>query len=99
MELVDIGRALASQTRLDILAWLKRPHEFTSRREGDLSSDGGVCLSLIAARAGISQPTASRHMEILRRANLVYTRRSAQWTFHYRNEEAIHEAQSLLAEL
>lgn len=99
MDLIEIGKALSSQTRLNILSWLKNPHEFTSRREGDLSANGGVCVSLIADRAGISQPTASRHLETLRRAGLVYTERVAQWNFHYRDENGIEAAQTLLGDL
>lgn len=99
MNLVELGQALSSQTRLNILDWLKDPESFTSRREGDLSDDGGVCVSLIARRAGVSQPTISRHLEILRRAGLIYTDRVAQHNFHYRDEAAIQAAHDLIKTL
>lgn len=99
MDLVALGQALSSRTRVDILGWLKDPETFASRREGDLSEAGGVCVSLIAERAGASQPTISRHLEILRRVGLVYTERVAQRNFHYRDEQAIQAAQALLKDL
>lgn len=93
-------KALASEVRLTILAWLKEPQTyFVSQREGDLSQDGGVCVSLIAYRAGMSQPTVSRHLEILRRAGLIHTRRVANWNFHYRDEDGIARVHRLLVDL
>ena|ERR1700712_244347 len=92
--------ALASSTRLQILAWLKAPRaHFVSRRPGDLHEDGGVCVSLIAERAGMSQPTISRHLELLRRAGLIRTQRVANWNFHYRDDDGIARVQRMLGEL
>lgn len=93
--LAELARALSSPIRLEILLSLKEPESFTSRREGDLSDDGGVCVSLIADRVGVSQPTTSRHLEILRRAGLVYTKRVAQRNYHYRDERAIQATPEL----
>lgn len=93
----EILKALASEVRLTILAWLREPHSyFVSQRAGDLSEDGGVCVSLIAHRAGMAQPTVSRHLEILRRVGLIHTRREANWNFHYRDEDGIARARRLL---
>lgn len=93
-------KVLGSEVRLAILTWLKDPlASFTSRREGDLAEDGGVCVSLIAERAGISQPTVSRHLELLRRAGLIYTKRVANWNFHYRDEAGLDRVRHILADL
>ena len=93
-------KALASEIRLSILEWLREPQAvFVSQREGDLSDDGGVCVSLIAHRAGMSQPTISRHLEILRRAGLIHTRRVANWNFHYRDDDGIARARHILSDL
>lgn len=94
-----MAQALASSTRLSILAWLKEPSTFTSRREGDLSADGGVCVSLLAERAQMSQPTITRHLEILKRVGLVYTTRVGPWNFHYRNQPVIDELPDLFAQV
>lgn len=99
-EHTEAFKALASDARLTILRWLGDPHAyFVSRRDGDLAEDGGVCVSLIAERAGMSQPTVSRHLELLRRAGLVHTKRVANWNFHYRDEAGIERVRHLLDEL
>ena len=94
-----MARALASSTRLDILTWLKDPSTFVSRREGDLSDDGGVCVSLLAERAQMSQPTITRHLEILKRVGLVHTTRIGPWNFHYRNQAVLDELPKLFAQV
>lgn len=99
MEILTVAQALSSETRLRILQLLKHPQAtLTSQREGDLS-DAGVCVSLIARQIGISQPTASRHLEILRRAGLIETERVAQWNYHRRDETGIQRAHNLLHNL
>lgn len=99
MDVVEVAGALASPVRAKILAWLKEPRaSFTSEREGDLGPEG-VCVSLIARKAGISQPTASRHLEILRRTGLVRTTRIGQWNFHQRDEDAIRRARELFDQI
>ncbi len=96
---VEAAKALASPTRVRILQWLTDPAgNFTSHREGDMSPSG-VCVSLIAEKVGASQPTVSRHLDVLRRAGLIETERIAGWSFHRRNESGIHRAQELLTKL
>jgi ArsR family transcriptional regulator len=98
MDEVEVAKALASGLRVRILRWLRDPEgNFESRVDGDLSEDG-VCVSLIAARAGVSQPTVSRHLSVLKRAGLVETRRVAQRNYHRRDEAGIEEAKRLLAQ-
>ena len=63
-------RALASDRRLLILEWLKRPKaHFPPQVDGDLVKDG-VCGVLIAEKLGVSQPTVSEHLKILSQAGL-----------------------------
>lgn len=98
MREVGIAKALSSGTRARILSWLRDPaRNFESRVEGDLAEEG-VCVNLIAAKAGISQPTASRHLSILKEAGLVETKRVAQRNYHRRDEAGIEEAKRILAE-
>ena len=85
----SVFRALASDRRLLILEWLKRPRaHFRPQAEGDLVKDG-VCGVLIAEKLGVSQPTVSEHMRVLSRAGLVSAKRVKQWTFYKRDEERI----------
>lgn len=91
-----MAKALASPTRVAILDWLRDPDQhFVSRREGDLSP-AGVCASLLAAKAGIAAPTASRHLEILRRAGLIETERIGGWNYHRRSHVGLEHARRLL---
>jgi ArsR family transcriptional regulator len=98
MDEVRVARALSSRTRVRILRWLRDPEgNFESRVEGDLTEDG-VCVALIAEKAGISQPTASRHLSVLRDAGLVETSQVAQRRYHRRDEAGIDRAKRLLTE-
>ena len=84
-------QALSNERRLKILEWLKRPREnFRPQIDGDLVKDG-VCAVLIAEKLGISQPTLSEHMRVLRQAQLVHSKRIKQWTFYKRNETRIRQ--------
>ncbi len=99
MDVVEVAKALASPTRVNILGWLKDPGaHFVSRRSGDLGP-AGVCASLIAAKAGIAAPTATRHLDVLRRAGLIESERIAGWNFHRRNPSGLDIAHQLLDEI
>lgn len=63
----DIFKALAHQTRLQILCLL---------------FDGEVCVCKIMAILDLPQSTASRHLAILKSAGLVEDRRDGTWS-HY----------------
>lgn len=99
VDVVEVAKALASPTRVNILSWLKDPDaHFVSRRAGDLGP-AGVCASLIAEKAGISAPTASRHLDVLRRAGLIESERIAGWHFHRRDPAGLDLAHWLLHDL
>src|SRR5216684_522774 len=84
-------RAIANERRLRILKWLKKPAKHFQRQvDGDLVEDG-VCGVLIAAKLGVSQPTASEHLKILSQAGLIRSKRIKQWTFYQRDEVRIDE--------
>jgi len=92
-------RALASERRLQILKWLKRPaKQFPRQVDGDLIKDG-VCGLSIARKLGVSQPTASEHLRILTQAGVIQGRRIKQWTFYKRDEEGINELKKLVSGL
>ena len=66
---------------------------FPPQVDGDLIRDG-VCGVLIAAKLGVSQPTASEHLKVLTQAGLVRTKRLKQWTFYQRDEQRIAEVKT-----
>lgn len=97
MAIYPVLHALANERRLLILDWLKDPTaHFPPQVDGDLVADG-VCVVLIAERLGVSQPTASEHLQILARAGLVRATRIKQWTFYARDEARIEEAKEAIA--
>jgi ArsR family transcriptional regulator len=84
-------RALANESRLRILEWLRSPTEhFPPQIDGDLIEDG-VCGVLIAKKLAVSHPTVSEHLKILAAAGLVRGKRIKQWTFYKRDEARIKE--------
>jgi DNA-binding transcriptional ArsR family regulator len=90
-------RALANERRLQILRWLKDPTgHFPPQVDGDLIEDG-VCGLLIAKKLGVSQPTASEHLNILLRAGLLHGKRVKQWTFYKRHEAGIKKLKKLIS--
>ncbi|MBR0800412.1 winged helix-turn-helix transcriptional regulator [Bradyrhizobium jicamae] len=94
----SVLRALASDRRLLILQWLKRPKaHFPPQVDGDLVKDG-VCGALIAEKLGVSQPTVSEHLKILAQAGLLSTKRVKQWTFYKRDEARIARMKEAILE-
>lgn len=86
---VRLLKALASETRLTILAWLKDPVAyFPPQVDGDLIQDG-VCADFIREKLGITAATASRHLTLLTEAGLLNATRKKGWTFYRRNEPAL----------
>ena len=89
-------RALASDRRLLILEWLKRPKaHFQPQVDGDLVKDG-VCGVLIAEKLGVSQPTVSAHLKILSQAGLIRGKKIKQWIFYKRDEARIREIKRMI---
>ncbi|MGZ3585471.1 MAG: ArsR/SmtB family transcription factor [Ktedonobacterales bacterium] len=93
-------KALASDTRLSILEWLKDPAaHFPPQADGDLIQDG-VCADFIREKLGIAAATASRHLTLLTDAGLLIATRKKGWTFYRRDEPAIqHFMQQLQSHL
>ena len=98
MTIVKTLRVLASDRRLQILAWLKDPRaHFREQIDGDLVEDG-VCGVLIAEKLGVSQPTVTEHMRLLVEIGAVRAKRIKQWTFYKRDEGRIRELKVGIAE-
>lgn len=88
--------ALANPKRRLVLDWLRDPKaHFPPQREGDLVQDG-VCVTFIAAKLGVKQPTASEHMRVLHAAGLVIPTRIKQWTFYRRDPDGIADLRDAL---
>ncbi|QMU97296.1 winged helix-turn-helix transcriptional regulator [Microbacterium esteraromaticum] len=69
--MTDIFDVIADGTRRDILRLLLSE-----------SSEGGTSVTQIVSRLGISQPTVSKHLKVLREAQLVTVREDGQRRFY-----------------
>ena len=91
-------KALANEKRRLVLDWLKDPTaHFPPQTDGDLVDDG-VCVVFIAQKLGVSQPTATEHLQVLHDAGLVVPKRIKQWTFYRRDEAGLADARALVLE-
>lgn len=81
---LDQCKALANETRLRVLEWLKDP---AANFPG--ATEVGVCVGLLQQRAGTSASTMSVHLAILQRAGFVVATRRGQWTYYRRDEDRI----------
>lgn len=93
--LAEQFKALADPRRLEILELL--------RRKGCCSCDEvpaaepGMCVCDIEAALGqLSQPTISHHLDVLRRAGFIETRKIGRWVYCRRNEKALAQLVAVL---
>ncbi|WP_191560449.1 ArsR/SmtB family transcription factor [Metabacillus idriensis] len=91
---VEIFKALSNQIRVNILQMLKEPDNNFSPQVHVIKEkgfDGGVCVSDICSKVGLSQSTTSQYLSILLQSGLVEMKRIGQWTYYRRNEETIKQ--------
>lgn len=96
MDLVQLTKALANETRMEIMRWLQEPEaNFRPHKDGKDFSEG-VCVKLIQEKSGMSQSTISHYLSILQRAELLIAERIGKWTYYRRNEATIRNFLSQL---
>lgn len=83
----DIFDVIADGTRRDILQLL---------RERDEVSEDGTSVSQIVAELGVSQPTVSKHLKVLREAELVSVREEGQHRFYRLSPKPLDEVDDWL---
>ncbi|MBX2855351.1 MAG: helix-turn-helix domain-containing protein [Rhodobacteraceae bacterium] len=86
---IEQSKALASETRMKILEWLKEPQRHFGHQESGDPQEIGVCVTLFADKLEMSQPTVSRHLELLRRAGFVNVNRIGRWSYFSREEDGL----------
>lgn len=84
-------KALSSDTRMAILRLLSAPEKHFSEQWSADPAAFGVCMSLIADAIGVSQPTISRHLDLLKQAGFITVRRHHKWSYCQRDDAAINE--------
>ncbi|MCR8548913.1 ArsR family transcriptional regulator [Salipiger sp. P9] len=90
-------KAMASAPRLKVLKLLAEPEKHFADQWSADPADFGVCMTLIAEALGVSQPTVSRHLDILRQAGFITVQRHLKWSYCRRDETAIAEYLDWLA--
>ena len=91
MDRLDQVKALANDTRMEILRLLDDPGRHFAHQESADPVEFGVCVHQLARKFGVSQPTMSRHLELLRRAEFISTSRKQKWVYCSRNNAGLNE--------
>ncbi|WP_074882271.1 ArsR/SmtB family transcription factor [Pseudovibrio axinellae] len=91
-------KAISSDPRLTVLRLLKDPQKNFGHQQSADPAEFGVCMTLIAHALEIAQPTASRHLDILKQAGFITARRHLKWSYCKRNEAEIMEFLSWLGD-
>ena len=84
-EAAAVFKALSDETRLRILKTIS--HMTT------------LCECNLVPEFGLSQPTISYHLKVLREAGLIKSERKGQWVYHRVNEKAVLAAVGRLSEI
>ncbi|WP_082481751.1 MULTISPECIES: ArsR/SmtB family transcription factor [Pseudomonas] len=90
--------AMASEQRLKILQLLAQPQVHFNQQWSADPVAFGVCMTLIAEALDIAQPTASRHLAILKDAGFLTVKKHLKWSYCTRDEAAISEYLQWLGE-
>ena len=90
-------KAMASEKRLTVLRLLANPQGHFGQQWSADPAAFGVCMTLIAEALAVAQPTASRHLDILRQAGFITVRKHLKWSYCKRDETAIRDYLDWLA--
>jgi ArsR family transcriptional regulator len=88
---------LADPTRRRILELLKR--RGCCSCQSISAADPGLCICDLEPTLGLSQPTITHHVQVLREAGLVATRKIGRWVYCRRNEGVLDRLAAWLREL
>lgn len=87
MHMADIFDVIADGTRRDILQLL---------RERSAAGERGTSVSQIVHHLGVSQPTVSKHLKVLREARLVSVREEGQHRYYSLSSAPLDEVDDWL---
>lgn len=80
-------KALADCNRRRILELLKARGDSSCPEARDRQS--GLCVSDLEKHLGLTQPTITHHLQVLRQAGLIRTRKIGRWVCCSRREDAL----------
>ena len=85
-ELLDLQlKALADPVRRRMIELLKRKGCCSCDEIG--AANAGLCVCDLESALALSQPTITHHIQVLREAGLVKTRKIGRWLYCFRDEE------------
>lgn len=85
----DQVKALANETRIEVLRVLDEAGTHFAHQASADPVEFGVCMHMLADHFSVSQPTMSRHVDLLRRAGFITAQRWQKWTYCKRDEAAL----------
>ncbi|MET0725440.1 MAG: metalloregulator ArsR/SmtB family transcription factor [Leifsonia sp.] len=88
--MADIFDVVADSTRRDILGILLSHHS------EDATHNGEISVSALVAELGLSQPTVSKHLKVLREAGLVGVREEGQHRYYHLDYAPLEEIEDWL---
>lgn len=78
VRMAQVARALGDPVRLQLVDVLRR-------------HAGKVCVCELVPLFGLSQPTVSHHLKVLREAGIVGSERRGLWAYYFVNADALEE--------
>lgn len=63
------------------------------------AADPGLCVRDLVTKLGLTQPTITHHVQVLRDAGLISTRKIGRWLYCRRNEKALDRLGAWLRKL
>ena len=90
-------QALADPTRRRIIGLLQR--KGCCSCELVAAANRGLCVCDLESALGLRQPTITHHIQVLRQAGLITTRKIGRWLYCRRDEQALDRLAAWLREL
>ncbi len=74
---------------MQVLRLLAEPDKHFGHQWSADAVEFGVCMTMIAEALGVAQPTASKHLDILKQAGFITVRKHQKWSYCKRDNAAI----------
>lgn len=82
---------MSSEVRMSVLQLLAQPQKHFGHQWSADPVAFGVCMTMIAEKIGVAQPTASRHLDILKQAGFITVQKHQKWSYCKRDEAVIRD--------
>lgn len=89
-------KALADPARRELLRLLGEPRYFCRSAREEVN---GICVGDLVQHLGLPQSTVSRHLAVLKQADLVLARSQGTWNYYVRNDETLLALEAWIRDL